>query len=218
MQTDMFDEYIYDVRDHGIDIDLVSDQVFVVYPAADDDPVLYYIYPMTAEEAAHRIGAGQLDDSFEANDPIDLYQGDDIVMFTAAASSAPSPMANTTVSTADLNTFVGSGAHDFVAYRISQYESYCIYPVKIDNTGRVTGDGCTTIRINNQSSNRSIYFGQDSIDRVFSGASYQYSDMVGRYMTAWAAQSYKTPLDYISTYILIVFCLISLFGQLVRRR
>jgi hypothetical protein len=131
---------------------------------------------------------------------------------------APAPIVNSTVPAADLNLFVGSGAYDFVAYRSATNISYCIYPVQIDKSGRVQGKDCTTITINSTGTNRVITYGVDDIDRTFSGSSYQYSDQPGRYMTHWQPAAAKTPLDLISTYILITFCVLSLLGNLVRRK
>ena len=70
---------------------------------------------------------------------------------TPVILAAPSPDTNSTVTSNDLLTFVGSGAHDFVAYRTGDYTSYCIYPVRISSDGLVTGTDCDTIEIYNRS-------------------------------------------------------------------
>jgi hypothetical protein len=132
--------------------------------------------------------------------------------------AAPAPYANGTVTAADLLTFVGSGAHDFAAYRSGQYTTYCIYPVKFQNNRVVAGPSATTITITSQSGVRSITYGTDSINQQFTGSTYLYSDMQGPYVTLWSDVAAKSSLDYILIYALLASCVLSLFGSLFRRR
>lgn len=146
------------------------------------------------------------------SDPDGAENGDAPILYLA-----PSPTPNTAVSANDLLTFVGSGAHDFLAYRTSTTESYCIYPVRIDSGGRVTGTGCTVIRITTASGTRSISYSTDDINLQLTGTTYNYSDMTGKYVMLWSAEAYRPPMEMIQGYILIALCLASLFGALIRR-
>lgn len=144
----------------------------------------------------------------------------DLLGYNPVILAAPAPDTNSTVSSNDLLTFVGSGAHDFVAYRTGDYTSYCVYPVRISAAGVVSGTDCTTITINSRSgssSSRSISYGTDDISLQLTGSSYVYSDQTGPYITLWNAAAARSPLDYLSTYLLIAFCCLSIFGTLVRR-
>lgn len=130
---------------------------------------------------------------------------------------APPPTTSSTVPANDLLTFVGSGAHDFIAYRLSNNESYCIYPVRVDSNGRVTGQDCTTIKISTQSYNRDVTYGTDDISLQLTGNSYHYSDMTGKYLTLWNASAYRSPIDILQSYLLIALIVMSLIGGLARR-
>ena len=185
-----------------LNIDMPREVIrYEVYPSYEEEETVYVIVPI-----------------YEAveEDNVPDRENDDIIIMPLAA---PAPITNTTVSANDLNTFVGSGAHDFIAYRTTTDTSYCIYPVKIEQSGRVVSNGnVNTITIRSVSGNRTVTYGSDSIDRYFTGASYQYSDMTGPYITAWNANSVKSPVDMLYIYMFIAFCCVSLFGSLVRRK
>lgn len=155
----------------------------------------------------------------EVSGPLLLSSDQPVVVSSDAVILAvPDPDQGTsTVSSNDLLTFVGSGAHDFIAYRIGDNESFCVYPVRISDTGRVTGEDCTTITITTSYQTRSVVYGTDDVSLTLDGSSYVYSDQTGPYITLWNASVARSPLDYLSSYLLIAFCLLSIFGTLVRR-
>lgn len=166
---------------------------------------------MPTESTVDYLYGDQIPSDAVSSDLADLLADNPVIL------AAPSPSTNSTVNSSDLLTFVGSGAHDFVAYRTGDYTSYCIYPVRISSDGLVTGTDCDTIEIYNRSGSRTISYGTDDISLQLTGSSYVYSDQTGPYITLWNAAAARSPLDYLSTYLLIAFCCLSIFGTLVRR-